>query len=106
LKYLVYEITEFKNHGDAAEAIADTLSDRDFDEYLDETHGDIIICGVSYAASEVLKIVASKAYFSNMKGWKANMADVFKGKLEQLEPGDSVLFGGKKIECVESEPAD
>jgi len=102
MKYLVCEITEYNNPDFAAEDIADTLSDRDYDEYLDEKHGAIIICGDAYAASEILKGVSRDAYHTNMKAWKAEMTAMFNAQLKQLEPGESVMLGDRKIECVEN----
>jgi hypothetical protein len=63
------ELSEFLDGETDHDTFTDDEIEVEFEQYLDELHGDIDICGFDYSASYTLKQVDPTAFRTDMNDW-------------------------------------
>lgn len=65
------------------------VSEEDYDNFLDDIHGDVSICGYDYSASEALKSIDPVAYRCGKNDYEANFdlddCQEYQDLVEELE---------------------
>jgi hypothetical protein len=94
---------EFDTAEETADYIIDNMDDDAFDEMLDETYGDIEICGYSYSASLALSRVDEIAYNCGRNDYYDSLRPDIIDELEDIDEGETSDVYGYEVEHVGEE---
>jgi len=94
------EHTEFFT---AVNAVINEIHESEFDNYLNNTYGNINICDLEYSAADVLADVDPIAYRDKLIVWLTMIHDEVEGDLDAMCYGDKVIMYGVYVDCVEED---
>lgn len=103
MKYTIDNKT-FYTPEDVAEWISENLDQDLYDEFLDEIHGEVEICGYSYQASLALERVDPIAYRCGFSDFQDMVYSEVKDELDGTTGNyvtETVELYGYEIECEE-----
>lgn len=102
-KYIIDGEHEFETAEDTADYIIEGMDDDAYDEMLDESYGDIEICGYSYSASLALFRVDEVAYCCGRNDYYDSLRPDMVDELEGMDDGESTDIYGYGIEFKSEE---
>ncbi len=77
-----------------------------YDDVLDETYGEIDICGCEYAASVALPRVDECAYNCGRNDYMSGVLEDMKYEIERLSDSETYSNYDIEVECIEEDEDD